>query len=467
MPFRILVADDDLPHRLRLALALREAGFEVDQADSGQEVLERLSAGAYDLVLLDQQLPRRTGLELLRDARSVHPHVPIVLLAADASLEDAVEAGKEGASGYLKKPIDLGRLLALARRIVEHGGSAPVPDRSEGSGAETSAGSPVAESPAMRAVLDLVQRIARCEASTILLLGESGVGKGLVARLLHRQGPGQDRPFVNITCTALSQTLLESELFGHEKGAFTDARSQKLGLLELRQGGTVFLDEIGDMAPGLQSKLIRFLEEKTFRRVGGTRDISVSVRIIAATHRDLAREVELGNFRRDLYYRLRVVPIEIPPLRERPEDVLPLALSFIRQFNAELRKDVQGLDGAARERFVSYPWPGNVRELRNAIERAVLLCDRPLLTPRDLPAELVLHEARPPVPAQDPEGDFVLPRLGIALEAVERSFVEQALRRSGGNKSCAGRLLGLNRDQVRYRIEKFHLNGHEPAVTAG
>jgi two-component system response regulator AtoC len=461
MPNRVLVADDDPVPRQRLALALRDAGFEVDEADSGQAVLALLSAGAYDLVLLDQNLPRHTGLELLRDARSVHPHVPIVLLAADASLEEAVEAGKEGASGYVKKPIDLVRLLALARRIVEQGGCAPGRERSE-----TSAGSVVAESPAMRAVVDLVQRIARCEASTILLLGESGVGKGLVARMLHRQGPGPDRPFVNVTCTALSATLLESELFGHEKGAFTDARSQKLGLLELRQGGTVFLDEIGDMAPGLQSKLIRFLEEKTFRRVGGTREISVSVRIIAATHRDLAREVELGNFRRDLYYRLRVVPIEIPPLRERSEDVLPLALSFIRLFNTELRMDVQGLDGAARERLESYPWPGNVRELRNAIERAVLLCDGSLLTPRDLPAELVLHEARPPVRAQDRESDFVLPRLGIALEAVERSFVEQALRRSGGNKSCAGRLLGLNRDQVRYRIEKFHLNGHEPAVPA-
>jgi transcriptional regulator with PAS, ATPase and Fis domain len=269
---------------------------------------------------------------------------------------------------------------------------------------------------------------------------------------------------MNITCTALPEALLESELFGHEKGAFTDAKAQKKGLFELADGGTVFLDEIGDLSPGMQGKLLRVLEDKAFRRVGGTRDIRVSVRIVAATNKGLEKEVEAGRFRADLYFRLRVIPIEIPPLRERMEDLMPMAEAFVRHFNRELRKNVKGIAPEAAELMQRYYWPGNVRELRNAIERAVLLSDDEVLSRLDLPAEI--REGREPKgrsAAVEP-GAFKLPRGGLVLEDLERDMVVQALARARGNRTRAAALLGLNRDQIRYRIEKFKLVEPDPHV---
>jgi DNA-binding NtrC family response regulator len=420
-----------------------------------------------DLVLLDYKLPDRLGIEVLRAVHKASPRTPVVMITAHASVGGAVEAMKEGAYDYVGKPFEMEELIQTVGRALETGQlREEVAHARETARRESALENIVAESPAMKEVTRLVRRIAESEASTILLLGESGVGKGLVARALHFAGPRWERPFMNITCTALPEALLESELFGHEKGAFTDAKSQKKGLFELADGGTIFLDEIGDLPQGMQGKLLRVLEDKAFRRVGGTRDIQVSVRIVAATNKDLAKEVEEGRFRGDLYFRLKVIPIEIPPLRNRVEDLLPLAEGFIRHFDRELRRSVERLDDEARALMKTYPWPGNVRELRNAIERGVLLSDGPTLTPEDLPSEIRSVGEKDDGPKHANSDPFRLPAAGVNLETLERDFVVQALARSRGNRTRAAQLLGLNRDQIRYRIEKFQLE-RSPTETNG
>ena len=306
----------------------------------------------------------------------------------------------------------------------------------------------IGESAVMREVKALLARVAASPASTVLLTGETGTGKDLAAKAVHYNSARSSRAFVNITCSALPEQLLESELFGHERGAFTDARQQKRGLFETADGGTVFLDEIGEMTPSLQAKLLRFLEERTFKRVGGLADLRVDVRVIAATNRDLEQEVTTGKFREDLFYRLQVMPITLPPLRERRGDVPLLANWYIDRFNREFRKRVRGLSPAASQVLQDYGWPGNVRELRNAIERAMLLIDRDRLEP-----EHFTTLTRSVAAAQ-----FRLPPEGVNLEDVERQLLLQALERSGGNQTQAAHLLGINRDQVRYRIEKFGLS---------
>jgi transcriptional regulator with PAS, ATPase and Fis domain len=316
----------------------------------------------------------------------------------------------------------------------------------------------IGASPAMVAAKSLLERIAASPATTVLLTGETGTGKDLAAKAIHYNSERAAKPFVNITCSALPEQLLESELFGHERGAFTDARQQKRGLLETADGGTVFLDEIGEMTPGLQAKLLRFLEERTFKRVGGLSDIRVDVRVIAATNRDLEDEVKAGKFRDDLFYRLQVMPVRLPPLRERVGDIRLLVGHYIDRYNREFRKRVRGLQPAAQALLDQYGWPGNVRELRNAIERAMLLADHGLLGPEDF-ATL----SRGTTPAA-----FRLPAEGVNLEAVERQLLVQALERAGGNQTHAGHLLGINRDQVRYRIEKFGLTrpNHDNGLVA-
>ena len=447
----ILVVDDDRLIRSSLSHALEGAGYEVDAAQSAGEAIASLRRRPYGLLLLDCQLPDLHGVQVLGMARDLDPHLPVVMITAQASLDGAVEAVKAGADEYLAKPFELDHLLGVVARFAR--------ERSV-SVAARPAPEIVATSPAMIEVLGLVERVARSQTSTVLLQGESGVGKGLVAQALHRAGPGARRPFVNVTCTSLSPSLLESELFGHERGAFTDARSMKRGLFELADGGTLFLDEIGDMPLDLQAKLIRFLEDQTFRRVGGTRDLTVSLRIVAATHRELADLVEQGRFRRDLYYRLKVIPIEIPPLRERRADILPLAQHFTRGFAEEFGAPARGFDGRAEELMQGYDWPGNVRELRNAVERAVLLAGQKTLGPCDLPEELQLAGAQP---AAFRGIRFRLPAEGLALRDLERSLVTQALARCDGNRTRAARMLGLNRDQIRYRIEKYGLEAGERA----
>lgn len=453
---RILVVDDEKMIRWTITRSLGEAGFTTEDASTGAEAVAAVEREVPDLVLLDFKLPDKTGVEVLREIRRIAPEVPVILITAFGSVEGAVAAMREGAYDYRSKPFEIDDLMLAVRRALE---ASELRDEVRALREETrrAAAVPemVAESPAAKRVVQFIERVAQSEASTILLLGESGVGKGIVARALHDASRRAARPFLNITCTALPEALLESELFGHERGAFTDARQQKRGLVELAQGGSLFLDEIGDLSPALQGKLLRFLEEKQFRRVGGTRDISVSVRVIAATNRDLEREVKENRFRQDLYYRLNVIPLQIPPLRERVEDLKPLVERFVAYFNREFRKHVKGFVPEAFAAMERHPWPGNVRQLRNAIERAVLLSDRDWLTVEDLPIE-VREPRGAAVLADGASADvFRLPADGVRFDALEREYVRQALERTRGNRSRAARLLGMNRDQIRYRIVKF------------
>jgi two-component system, NtrC family, response regulator AtoC len=311
------------------------------------------------------------------------------------------------------------------------------------------AGTLLGNSAAMREVMSLVERVAPAENTTVLITGETGTGKGMVSHALHRLSPRAKRPFINVTCSALAESVMESELFGHEKGAFTDARTTKSGLVELADGGTLFLDEIGELSANVQGKLLRFIEEKRFRRVGGTKDLSVDARVIAATNRDLEQEVEEGRFRADLYYRLSVIPIQIPPLRDRPGDVALLARSFLANFVREFGKRMRRISPDALELLERYPWPGNVRELRNVLERSVLLADGVELTPEMLPPEVRRPRERSHGPAVRLEAD------GLDLEELERRLLDAALERAGGNRTEAGRLLGLSRHQIRNRLQKW------------
>jgi two-component system, NtrC family, response regulator AtoC len=460
---RILIVDDEDLLRWSLRRELERAGYVCDEASTAAAALEQAAREAPDLVLLDYRLPDRTGFEVLRSLRKSLPRLPVVMLTAHASIDGAVEAMREGAYDYLTKPFEIEQVLLAVQRATEASRLREELALQRELGArEWGLQNLIAESRGMKEVVRLVQRIAKSEASTILLLGESGVGKGLVARALHFEGDRREKPFLNITCTALPETLLESELFGHERGAFTDAKTQKKGLFELADGGTVFLDEIGDISPALQGKLLRVLEEKVFRRVGGNRDIKVSVRIIAATNKNLEKELEDGRFRPDLYFRLRVIPVLIPPLRERTEDVLPLARSFLRHFNAEFGKSLDGFDAAAESQMLAYRWPGNVRELRNAIERAALLADGDRLTLQDLPVEIRPAPEVPTASSQSAGEVFTLPPGGLVFEELEKELLRQALARSSGNRTRAARLLGLNRDRIRYRIQKFGLEEVAP-----
>jgi two-component system response regulator AtoC len=452
---RILVVDDEKLIRWTLRERLEESGYAVVEAETGTEALRLADEGA-DLVLLDVKLPDLDGLEVLRRIRDRHPDTLVILITALATVENAVEAMKRGAWHYLNKPIDVGELLHYVEKALETTRlRREVKSLRAKESASFSFDRIIGESPAMRTVKDLLRKIAVSPASTVLLTGESGTGKDLAAKVIHYESDRAEGVFQNITCSALPESLLESELFGHERGAFTDAKHQKPGLLEQADAGTVFLDEIAEMTPALQAKLLRFLEEKTFRRVGGTADLRVDVRVVAATNRNLGEAVRSGRFREDLYYRLQVLPVTLPPLRERTGDVAVLASHFVAQFAREFRKGVWGLTAEALRRLDAYGWPGNVRELKNAVERAVLLAEEERLLPGDFP----LGGAA--VAAADA---FRLPPGGVDLEELERDLVIQALHRTGGNQTQAARLLHLNRDQIRYRIDKFGLERPEPAA---
>jgi two-component system response regulator AtoC len=445
----VLVVDDESLIRFALNERLTEDGYRVLEADTAAAALAKFEDGV-DLVLLDYTLPDGDGITVLKKIKERDPDALVILLTAHVSVELAVEAMKEGAFHYANKPFNLDEVALLVDKALE-----TTRLRREVRSLRATQAQPysfdriVGDGAAVVAMKALLKKVASSPASTVLLTGESGTGKDLAAKVLHYNSARSAKPFMNITCSALPEALMESELFGHERGAFTGADRQKRGLFEMADGGTVFLDEIGEMVPGLQAKVLRFLEEKTFKRVGGAVDIKVDVRVIAATNRNLQDEVKQGRFREDLFYRLNVLPILLPPLRERADDIPRLVAFYIDVYNTEFKKRIKGVTPDAMSQLQRHPWPGNIRELRNAIERAMLLSEDQTLGVGDFSAgaagTLRLGES------------VDLPGSGLDLEQLERSLVVQALERSGWNQTKAAALLGLNRDQIRYRVEKFQL----------
>jgi DNA-binding NtrC family response regulator len=447
LPANVLIVDDEQLIRLSVRERLEREGYELFEAESAHSALERFSPD-IDLVLLDLRLSDGDGLMVLRRIKNESPDTAVVVMTAFSSIGTAVEAIRSGAFHYISKPFDLEEITLLAESALETTRLRREVRALRGTRQrEYAFDAIIGTSPIMHGLKNLLARVARSPASTVLLTGETGTGKDLAAKTIHYNSTRATRAFVNITCSALPEQLLESELFGHERGAFTDARQRKTGLFETAAGGTLFLDEIGEMTPGLQAKLLRFLEEKTFKRVGGLTDIRVDVRIVAATNRHLASEVKAGRFREDLFYRLQVMPIDLPPLRERLGDASLLASYFVDLYNREFKKRIRGLTAAAKKLIDRYDWPGNIRELRNMIERAMLLTPHEWLEPTDFTG---VEQSTTPSP-------FCLPTGGVKLDELERQFLMQALERTGGHQGKTAQLLGLNRDQVPYRIEKLGL----------
>jgi len=452
---KILVVDDEHLIRWTLEQHLGHEGYEVYTAEDGEKALQMVADLMPNLVLLDNQLPGIQWIEVLGRIKEIDKDIIVIMITAHGLLETAVKAMKLGAYDYISKPFNLDEITLTINKALE-----TISLREEvkllKEQQKTTARSYniIGKSRAIQGVLDMIQKIAQSDASTVLIQGESGTGKELVARAVHAGSARADKAFMAINCAALPENLLESELLGHEKGAFTDAKAQKKGLLELADGGSVFLDEIGDMPYPMQAKLLRILEDKTFKRVGGVKDIHVDVRIISATNQEIKTLMMENKFRKDLYYRLQVVPIYFPPLRERKEDILPLARHFIETFNLEFRKNVKEISEKAREFLIRYDWPGNVRELKNVIERAMILNSEDILLLEHLPVELVGGM----LPAASPAASSInIPTEGMSLEKVEEELVKQALAVAGGNQSKAADLLGVQRDAFRRRMKKFGL----------
>ena len=456
----VLIVDDERTLARAIKAFLAESGYEAEVAGDGEQALGLLESLRPDVVFSDVRLPGMTGIELLRRIREFDAAIPVVIMTAYGTIEGAVEAVKLGAFDYLKKPVDLEELKLLADRARETSQL-----KQELSYYRSRAAQPVrfgeviGQSPAIRGVLEQARQIAALEETPpVLIVGETGTGKGLVARTIHASSPRSARPFIEVNCTALPATLMEAELFGHERGAFTDAKESKLGLFEAAEGGFLFLDEVGDIELSLQGKLLKAVEERSVRRVGGIRDRRIDVRILAASNRDLEKDAQGERFRRDLYFRLAVIILRLPPLRERGEDILFLAEHFLRRFNAKYGKAAHGFDPRGREQLLAYPWPGNVRELSHVMERAVLWSRGDLLGSEHLSLEI--PATAEPAPQADGRGaSESLPPPGTDLESWERTLIERALRESDGNQTRAAQRLGISRDTLRYRLKKYGIQG--------
>jgi len=453
MKVRVLIVEDEQLIRWSLRQKFETRGYKVTEVENGKEAFSALDRDTYDLIMLDYKLPDTTGLDILRRVRQADNDVVVIMMTAYSSVESAVDAIKLGAFDYVSKPFDMETVLRTVEKALETTKlRREVRELRRHIQHEYGTDRIIGQAPCMQELFQMIRQIASSGASTVFLRGASGTGKDLVARVIHYNSDRAPRPFMNITCTALAESLLESELFGHEKGAFTDAKMTKKGLFELSDGGTIFLDEVGDMPMGLQAKLLRFLEDRMFRRVGGTTEISVDVRVIAATNRDIEAAIEEGKFRADLMYRLNVIPIYLPPLRERGDDLRLLAQHFVARFSEEFRKPIADVSPEAYEKIFGYDWPGNVRELRNVLERAVLLAQSDRLGPNDInlgPAGRTPNLANP--------DDVVLPPGGLDLRELENKLIREALSRTNNNQTKAAKLLKLSRDALRYRLEKLGL----------
>jgi DNA-binding NtrC family response regulator len=428
------------------------------EAGTVAEAIIQFNGESPAAVLLDIDLPDGSGLDVLRQIKQEQPESIVIMITGNVQVDNTISALRGGAYDFIGKPISLEELRVTIRNGIEarHLRREVEQVRKERA-REFNFRQIVGESSAMKKMLGLAAKVAESEVSSVLLQGESGTGKDLVAKAIHYGSQRADNPFIAINCAALPATLIESELFGYEKGAFTDAKGRKEGLLEQAEGGTLLLDEIGELELALQAKLLRVLEEGAFRRVGGLKDIPLDVRVLAASNRDLKTESEAGRFRLDLYYRLSIIQIDIPPLRERGDDVLLLSQHYIDTIGARLRKNnkITSLSPQVVSVFRNYNWPGNVRELRNVIERTLILEDNETITTEYLPGGLVGAPAHSSGSSETPAAQFVLPNRGISLDEAELSFVSQAIERSGGNQTKAAELLGISRDQLRYRLKKL------------
>ena len=452
MRFTIVVADDEKNIREGLAEALSLDGYRALPAADGEEALALVESADADLVITDLRMPKLGGTDVLNHVVSRYPGLPVIVLTGHGTIEDAVVAMRAGAFDFLTKPVNLDHLSLLVKRALE---SRELARKNRELEAEVEAqrrsSSIIGKSAEMKKVFDLVRRVAPTRAS-VLVTGDSGVGKELVADAIHNLSPRRDGPLVKVHCAALAESLLESELFGHEKGAFTGAQARKRGRFELADKGTLFLDEIGEINQNVQIKILRVLQERKFERVGGEETVEVDVRIVAATNKDLKEEIRKGTFREDLYYRLNVVNIRVPPLRERRDDIPLLAMAFLREFTEENGKKLEGFDPKARQALYAYPWPGNVRELRNSVESAVVMASSGLVGLDDLP---------PGVRSSGEERDVRVP-IGSTLEAAEKILIRETLAAQGGNKSRTAEVLGIGRKTLYQKIEEYRIEGALP-----
>jgi two-component system response regulator AtoC len=489
---KVLIVDDEKLIRWSVRRQLEEWGYAALEAESGTGGLAQIRAESPDLILLDVRLPDLSGIEVLREIKQNNLSIPVIMITADPQLDDIKTAIKLGALDFVKKPLDFDEFQITVANAIDRSQLRSERDSlREEVKRRSGYHEVVARSPRMVELMNFVRKVAASEASTVLIQGESGTGKDLIAKAIHYDSTRADKPFVAINCSAIPETLMEAELFGHERGAFTDAKAQKKGLFEIADGGTLFLDEIGEMSTYLQAKLLRVLEDQTIRRIGGVKDIAVDVRVIAASNRDLEQGVREGTFRQDLFYRLSIIPIFIPPLRHRKEDVLPLVDFFIERYNFRFRKSLKGITQDARDLLVRHDWPGNVRELKNAIERAMILEEADYIRPTYLPIQVtgqapgyestipatVLENAEViPSVVTTPtmaswralaSGKMIptleLPREGTSLEEVERELVGLALRQTGGNQTHAAKLLDISRDALRYKMKKFGFDSESDA----
>ena len=449
---RILIVDDEANARAALSEILKDEGYVTETAADGFKALGKLEEFAPDVILTDLKMPGLDGIAFMEKAKASSPGVVFVVMTAFGTITSAVEAVKKGAENYLTKPLDFDALAAVIERAMEKARLVQETRQLRDRLRERNAFSHiVSDDPKMRVVLDLVAQVGPSKAS-VLITGESGTGKELIAEAIHLASPRAQKPFVRLHCAALAESLLESELFGHERGAFTGAVARREGRFKQADGGTLFLDEIGEIPMGTQVKLLRFLQERTFERVGGNETLKVDTRILAATNRDLKAEIERGMFREDLYYRLNVITVELPPLRERKGDVPALASFFLRRYAAENGKSIEGFQEDALARITAYAWPGNVRELENVIERAVVLCDGPHIEVKHLPPSLVPkigNDGPPPVP-------------GSTIADLEKYAILRTLEACGGSTSKAALILGVSTRKIQYKLHEYGEAGEPP-----
>ena len=447
---RILVVDDEESHRIMLRAVLAGEGYDVTEAADGREAVTAVEQDLFDLVLMDLRMTAMDGIEALTEIRRISPLVPVLIMTAYASVKTAVEALKSGAFDYLTKPLDIEELKIVVAKGLEyyqlHQENRSLKERL---GDRFDFSRLVGRSRKMKELVDTLSLVAPTDA-TVLILGESGTGKEVVANAIHQNSLRAEQPFIKVSCAALPETLLESELFGHEKGAFTGAVARREGRFQLAHRGTIFLDEVGEMSITIQTKLLRALYEKEIELLGGTRTIKVDVRVLAATNRDLAKDVQQGRFREDLYYRLNVVPVTLPPLRERKEDILELTMHFFDIYSRKNRKDLKNISPKTMDLLRRYDWPGNIRELENCIERAVIMARQEIIVPEDLPPNVhgtVLRE----------DGE-VCPSTGTSLAAMEKALILKTLQEAGDNRTRAAEILGINRRTLQNKLKEYGIN---------